>query len=295
MPPGLRGHPYSGIVAFSVFVIIFFGIAFTGPANVSLGLNWLIFCVVVLGFYFTFGVSGQFAFGQASLMGVGSYTSVLVTEHFHFLGIPGALIAAIAAAGLVALVFGLLAGRASHFYFAIASLGLAELLLTLFGSWTGFAGSAGERLDVPPPSIGGWVLASQNQVLYLALIVLVVGLVLGTWLERSPMKREALAVRDLELVSASLGLPVARIRLKMLVLGSCYAGAAGYLLVAWQGLVDPSSYGVDVGIALFLMLVLGGRGSMWGGFAGRHFMCSSLRNSRRASIRTLSTASFSWE
>ena len=53
--------------------------------------TWLFYSVLVVGFYFVFGVSGQFAFSQAAFAAVGGYTSAWATReagarHRHVLG-----------------------------------------------------------------------------------------------------------------------------------------------------------------------------------------------------------------
>ena len=65
-----------------------------GLGDADLVNPWLFYTVLVVGFYFVFGVSGQFAFSQAAFAAVGGYTSAWATReevvrHRHVLGRPG--------------------------------------------------------------------------------------------------------------------------------------------------------------------------------------------------------------
>jgi branched-chain amino acid transport system permease protein len=55
------------------------------------------------------------------------------------------------------------------------------------------------------------------------------------------------------------------------VVGSAYAGAAGAFFASWQGFLGPESFGVDLSLGIFVMLILGGTGSVWGGVIGAAF------------------------
>jgi branched-chain amino acid transport system permease protein len=55
-----------------------------GRGDSDLVNTWLFYSVLVIGFYFVFGVSGQFAFSQAAFAAVGGYTSAWATREEVF-------------------------------------------------------------------------------------------------------------------------------------------------------------------------------------------------------------------
>jgi len=61
------------------------------------------------------------------------------------------------------------------------------------------------------------------------------------------------------------------IRTSLLVTGSAIAGLAGAVLVHWRGSVVTEQFGIDLGLAIFLMLILGGMGSKHGALLGAWF------------------------
>src|SRR5262249_1858287 len=69
----------------------------------------------------------------------------------------------------------------------------------------------------------------------------------------------------------TLGLPSLRIKMAMFVLGSCVAAFAGSLWGHRAGGLSLDQFNVALGLGIFLMLILGGVGSIWGGVLGAWF------------------------
>lgn len=229
---------------------------------------WLLYSVVAIGFYLVFSLSGQFAFCQAFMMGLGAYVSAWVTEGLPFwVG----LVSAVVVVSIVAVLFALLVHRADHFYFAMATLGLSEIGLLVVRKWSALGGTDGQRVRVDPVSLFGYQFKTQSQVFWLLLGALGLALVLTALIERSPLRREAIAVRDLPQVAETAGLPTIKIRVLMFTLGSAFAAVGGSLYVHWQRVASTEAFGLDLGIGLFLMVMLGGSGSMWGAVIGAAF------------------------
>ena len=88
--------------------------------------------VAVLGLAIFTGFTGLFSLGHAAFVGVGAYTSSILT-YYYFVPFYIALPAGAAAAGLVSLVIGVptLRAKLRSDYFAIAILGFGEALRVL--------------------------------------------------------------------------------------------------------------------------------------------------------------------
>jgi ABC-type branched-subunit amino acid transport system ATPase component/ABC-type branched-subunit amino acid transport system permease subunit len=270
-PPAFRGHPYAVIVAVLAGLYLVRLWRTEGLAEENLFNTWLFMTCLVVGFWFVFGVAGQFAFSQAAFAGLGAYTAAWMTGNGHPFEL--ACVVAVLVSVAVALGFALLVRRAEHLYFAIATLGLSEVLLLLFRSWQGFTGG-GEVTNIAPISLFGWEVSGPDRdqrAFWLLLVLLGLLLALATALERSPVVREAMAVRDRPRVAASVGLPGVKIRATFLALGSGIAGLTGAVLVHWRGSVTTEQFGVDLGLAVFLMLILGGMRSKYGPLLGAWF------------------------
>jgi branched-chain amino acid transport system ATP-binding protein len=270
-PPAFRGHPYAVVLAVLAGLYLVRLWRTEGLAEENLFNTWLFMTCIVVGFWFVFGVAGQFAFCQAAFAGLGAYTAAWMTGNGHSFEL--AVLVAVLVCTAVALAFALLVRRAEHLYFAIATLGLSEVLLLVFRSWQGFTGG-GEVTNIEPISLFGWEVSGPDRdqrAFWLLLALLGLLLALATALQRSPVVREAIAVRDRPLVASSLGLPGVRIRAASLGLGSAIAGLTGAVLVHWRGSTTTEQFGVDLGLAVFLMLILGGMHSKYGPLLGAWF------------------------
>lgn len=270
-PPVFRGvGPYLRLAVFFSGLALWRQFGVMSRAEENLLNLWLYHALIVVGFWFVFGVAGQFAFSQAAFVGLGAYLSSWATRGGHDFWV-GFLVAG-AGAGILAASFLLLVRRTSHFAFAITTLGLSEILLLVFRRSVAFTGRVGgEIFGVPPISLFGFSFTSEYRVAWLLGGALALAMLAGVLFIRSPAYRDAVAQRDQPVVAATLGVPVLRVRVTTFVLASVVAGWAGSLFVHWNGFASPGAFGLDLGLAVFLMLILGGMHSLWGPVLGAWF------------------------
>src|SRR6185437_9863194 len=151
----------------------------------------LIYVVVSLGFYLVFCLTGQFSFAQAAMFGLGAYV-------------------------------GAWADRFTGFWLSLV---IAEVAILVFQNWTAFTGSGGEVQLTTGISVFGAVVDTPAGQFWLALGFAGVALILVKLVELSPMRREAVAVRDHERVALGMGVNTLRVRVVMFALGSAFAAA----------------------------------------------------------------------
>jgi branched-chain amino acid transport system permease protein len=94
---------------------------------------------------------------------------------------------------------------------------------------------------------------------------------LGVLIERAPLRREAIAARDNLDVARTIGIPTAKVQLVLFVIGSAVGGLSGSLLGAVSGTTSTASFGTELAIGIFLMLLIGGSDSVWGPVVGAAF------------------------
>jgi ABC-type branched-subunit amino acid transport system ATPase component/ABC-type branched-subunit amino acid transport system permease subunit len=276
-PPAMRGSPYLWLALFLLVVGLVRQFSSIGLGDADLINRWLFYSVLVVGFYFVFGVSGQFAFSQAAFAAVGGYTSAWATrtEAFGSDSFWVGVIAGVVVACILAALFSILMRRASEFYLAIATLGLSEIILEILRKWVDFSGAAGDTTGGIKP-IDYWFgheIGQQNNyaIFWVWFIALGLVMLLAIWLARSPVQREAIAGRDQAQVAATLGVPTLKRRITMFVLGSGIAAIAGALFVHTKGFANPDDFSINLGLAIFVILILGGIDSRWGPVIGAAF------------------------
>ena len=134
------------------------------------------------------------------------------------------------------------------------------------------AGLAFDRVPLPgqqllkagPWTVGGAVVLASTVVLIV--VTFATFAAVSVWMNRSRNGRLLRAVGDNTSAAATLGLPVARIRLLAFVLGGLIVGVAGILFAPKAGVGFTS--GLAWTLTGFLALVVGGTGSIWAPLAG---------------------------
>ncbi|MFA5885789.1 MAG: branched-chain amino acid ABC transporter permease, partial [Acidimicrobiia bacterium] len=278
-PPAMRGYPYAWLAVFVAFMVALFFIPRWGDDQLLIFNLWILYTVMVIGFYFVFGVSGQFAFSQAAFAMVGGYTSAWATrEGWTWLL---AVAFGIFVAGVIAAGFAYIARKANLFFLAIATLALSAVITEVISQWAGFSGVVGAEIGgVAPIELFGWkatdvttmpVTTQQTHLFWVFMVALVAVLLIGIWMARSPSKREAIAMRDQAVVAATVGVPTTRVRVTMFVLGSAIGAFAGSLYVHGHGFAQPQEFSIELGLGIFVMLIVGGIDSLWGPVLGAAF------------------------
>lgn len=233
-------------------------------------LTWVIglsvVILAVLGLHVLTGLCGVFSIGQAAFMGVGAYTTAILAGRY---GVSGwlCLPAAALSAGVIGVFFGLPSFRLKGFYIAVASLAANFIIIwciTYFKDWTG--GSAGT--GVTPLNLGGMSFTSRQSIYFIAIALVILGTYFAKNIQRMPMGRAFVAIRDNELAAEVGGISIFRYKTTAFFIGCMYAGVAGWLLTYSDFWVSPEQFQVNNSIWYFGMLAVGGLGSTTGVFMG---------------------------
>lgn len=267
-PPAYRRQHFPAILVFAIAVAVVGPAIGTSRSNQFLVNLWMVYSISALGFYLVFGLAGRFAFFQTFMMAMGGYTSAWVTQNGGGRPFLLGIAAAIAVTALLAGLIGVAVRKAQHFYFAIATFAVMEIGLIVFHRAHGFTGPNGQTVGIEPPVLFGQRFVKDDEIFWLFLGVLVACLALAACIERSPMRREAMASRENGLVASLSGIAVNRVQLVLLMLGSALGGLAGALIGHWQGTMGVDSFSMDLAIGFFLILLLGGIDSIWGPLIG---------------------------
>jgi neutral amino acid transport system permease protein len=250
-------------------------LAAIGPITVGYALS-------AVGLNLQFGYAGLVNFGHVAFMMVGAYGTAMTVEFGGplWLGIIIGILTAI----LLGVLIGIPTLRLRADYFAITSIAAAEVLRLLVRSSSaepltgGVFGLQGFGSDFyalnPFPNTELYGLAPLV-VTGRALWVIVVGwalVLLATLfiarLIRSPWGRVLEAIREDEDATRSLGRNVFAYKLQALMIGGGIAGVAGILLALDQQSVHPDAFPPRITFLLFVMVILGGAGSIWGAVLG---------------------------
>ncbi len=234
---------------------------------------WLIYAIAILALNILTGGSGQFSLGQSAFYAVGAYTAGIMMEH---MGVNYAL--TLPAAGIICFMFGFLFGfpalRLSGVYLALATFALAVampqlLKLGAFEHWTG--GVQGLVITKPDAPFG--LKMSQDMWLYyFTLFVCLVIYVLAINLLRSRSGRALMAIRDNPIAASAMGVDLPMYKTLAFGVSAAFTGVAGALGAIVVQFVAPDSFTIQLAIAIFLGMVVGGVGWLPGSLVGSAFI-----------------------
>jgi branched-chain amino acid transport system permease protein len=217
----------------------------------TLGTNALL----ALSIYLTLSC-GMLVIANAAFMGIGAYTSALLTMNYG-LPFPVAVAAGMAAPAIMAFVIGKPTLRLSGVYLAMATLAFGEVVrIALLNAESITGGALG--LNGIPQSTQWWHVA----------LALVLTLALLWRLRRSKVGRAFESIKEDETAAGLMGIDVGAHKMLAFVLGAAIAGLAGTLNAHLTFFIGPSEYGFDRAVDILTMAILGGIGNLTGPVIG---------------------------
>jgi branched-chain amino acid transport system permease protein len=259
-----------------------------------------IYAVVTLGLQLNVGFTGIVNFGQAGFMAVGGYSmAILVLEAglSFWLAMPLAV--------LITMGFGVLIGlpslRLRADYFAIVTLAMAEVVRLVAqnargltggnkGLYCEYEGVDQTCFDDSWRSVSDWMLgvvenfwADPEPLLPLLLVIWVtvaIGVVVLTYLQRTPWGRVLRAIREDEDATRALGKNTLLHKLQSLAISASLGAFAGFFLALFLATIHPDDYEPIVTFFAFGVLVLGGLASYRGVIIGAILLWTLLEGTR---------------
>jgi len=235
------------------------------PADTVNATTALIYALVGLSLLLLTGWAGLISLGQFAFATVGGFVVAVVGGRW---GLPAPL--ALLAAGLVgavcAVAVGLPALRVRGLQLAVTSLAFALVTSNVLLNERYGGRLVPDGLD--RPSLFGLATDGERAYYYLCLLLvaLAVGAVVG--MRRSRTGRALVALRDNDRAAEAFGINLVRSRLETFAVSGLLAAVAGGLFAYQQGGVTVGDFPVDLSITLFLMVIIGGLGSVAGPLLG---------------------------
>ncbi len=260
-----RRRSYWPVVVAAV-LILGYGVVYSDPAGLALGVNIVVAAIAAVGLTLTIGTAGQLALGQAGFMAIGAYgTAYLMKDRGipFLLAVPVSLVLTV----LIGALVGYIALRLKGNYLAMATLAVGSAIYALL-VLPSLLGGANGYAPIPPPSLFGHLVIQSSSQFYLVAVVLVVVLIATKWLLDSRPGRELVAIRDDEVAARSVGINITRRKVQIFAITSLLGGLAGALNAPIQTAIDPFLFSPSISLQLFVMVILGGLGSIYGAVLG---------------------------
>ena len=262
--PEVQAGVWGGRVLLLGFVLLY--PLWAQPSQEQLAAIIFIYAIVAISLVVLTGWAGNISLGQWALVGFGACTTgTLVGRHGWdlFLAIPVAM----AVSAGVAFLIGLPALRITGPFLAVTTLAFAVTSSTYFLEDRYFSWFVPDQVSRPAL----WDRLSLDkdwQMYFLCLAALVLCIYAAQRLRRTRTGRALLATRDNFQAAQSVAIETTRVKLAGFAISGAFAGLAGSLYVLHQFGFNTDSFGPEVSLRLFSMVVIGGLGSIPGAVLG---------------------------
>ena len=205
------------------------------------------------------GLTGYVSFGHVAFFGMGSYTTaILVVQGVAW---PLAAVAGGAMAVVLAFVIGWPCLRLKGPYFAIAMLGLNEVLRVIASYFEGLTGG-GLGLSLP-------TLDASVRIYYAMGLVALAVTALTYLIVTSRFGLRLMTIREDEVAAEAMGIDTFRYKIYAFLLSAAAPGIVGGLLARDMGYIEPISvFPLVTTITMIVMVLFGGKGTIWGPVLG---------------------------
>lgn len=248
-------------------VLLWFGAAGLKDYGIYVLTLWLVMSIAAMGLNLTLGYAGLKSLAQAAFLGIGAYTTALLTTK-GIVPWPVAFVISGGACFLVGLVLGFPALRVKVHYLAFVTLAFSTIIYLILRNEQWLTGGTFGLSNIQRPEIFG---ISTLRALPFFRFVLLVTLALSLamwWLIRSPWGRAFLALRENPLRAASVGVDIRLYTLLAFAIGAAYGGFAGALYAPLVEFIDPAPFALSASFMLLLTVVVGGSGYFFAPFLG---------------------------
>ena len=221
-----------------------------------------VLALVVSGVNLSFGYAGELQLGQVFMFALGAYLSMVLAVH-GFTDIAALMLIGGSAAVLVGVVVAVPSLRIGGWSLALASFFLVVTIPDLVSIFSKYTGGLNGLIDIPTPTLLGHSLGPSG--LYeVTIVALLFWFACYRNLVTSRYGVVFRTLRESPVLTRSLGFSPLRLKTTVYALGAFPAGVAGCLYGFIFLVLEPSSFGLTLGIGIVAASVLGGVESVYG-------------------------------
>ncbi len=253
-------------VAFGVILLL--SPSFLNAYWVDVLNNVGLYTILALSLNIILGHAGLFHMGHAAFYALGAYTTAIINTTYHIpilwlLPVSGLV------AGLAALVVARPIIHLRGDYLLIVTIGLVEIIrIALVNNVFGITGGSNGIFGISRPVLLGWKINKPWEFFYLIWGFAAVTIFLFDRLEKSRFGRALNYLREDDVAAEGSGINTAHYKLIAFVIGAFWAGMVGNIFAAKMTIIAPESFNFWESVVLFMIVLLGGRGSIPGVILG---------------------------
>ena len=213
------------------------------------------------------GYMGQVSLGHAAFMGIGAYTSAILSDRFEWSFVPTMLCAV-----LVTAIFGILLGipalKLSGSYLAIVTLGFCEVVRLTELNWMSLTRGPMGMTGIKKPLVFGFQVKTNAHYYWLAMVLLAIVLFFVLNIANSHVGRAIMSVREDEVAAGAMGVNIRYYKVMTFTISAALCGMLGAFYAHYMRFIDPSAFNFEQSTQILSMVILGGLGGVPGSILG---------------------------
>ena len=231
-----------------------------------------IFATLALSLDIIIGYLGDFPLGHAAFFGLGAYASALLALHGNLpfwltLPLSGVF------TGMIGLLVGVPSFRLRGPYFAIVTLGFAQIIHLVVTNWISLTRGPNGITRIPPPVLKIPLFPkvefnTEFSYYYIILGLVLFSIFLTKRLIHCRTGRAILAIRENESLALSVGIHAYTFKLLAFSMATMLAGMAGSAYAHYFRVITPDLVGLYYMGNMLIMVMVGGLGSIGGAILG---------------------------
>lgn len=226
-----------------------------------------IYALLVIGYQFIFGHAGALSLAQGTFFGLGAYVTGILGSQLGW-GFAATFSLSLLLPVLLAAVIAVPVLRLESHYFALATLGIGQVMLLVAVNWQEVTGGANGLSGIPGIVLFGAAVPGGLPLLAAVWMFVALGALVAWRAIRGAWGLAFVVLRDNPLAAAAIGLDGGALRLAAFVLSALYAGAAGALYVHTIHVISPEALEFPVIVSCLAMAVVGGSRRIAGAIFG---------------------------
>ena len=250
--------------AIAAFILLVILPPFLGPYWVTILTQMLIFGIMAMSLDVLMGYTGLPSFGHAAFFGASAYVVGILSTRYQ-VGFLGCVASSFLLATAIAAIFGLLVAHAAGVYFLMITLALGMVIWGLAYRWVTMTGGDNGIAGIPKPELGIPIpLEDPIFFYYFVLFIFLMVLFLLYIFIRSPFGQSLMGIRESESRMRILGYNTWLHKYLAYVVAGAFSGVSGILWAYYNGFVSPMDAELTASFEAFLMVILGGPGTLVG-------------------------------
>ncbi len=243
-----------------------------GNAKFLMGLAVEVFILAIfaLSFDLILGFAGLFSLGHQMFFAVGAYGAGIMLKSLDW-SLPATVMGVLVLGVLQAILFGVVLPRVQGITFALVTLGFGAMFYVVIQS-PEISDHAGSDVGLAGASslVPEWMNTTENRFRFYLLVFAILLLIYLAYrrIVASPTGAVMVAIRDNPERAAMLGYNTFWFQFFALFVSSITAAIAGMLWALHQPIVTPAVAGLGWMIAVLLMVIMGGLGTLTGAIVG---------------------------